>query len=580
MHAKVIAAAAAWLPLCSGFPSMAPMAQLDPETNPASCLYTLTAVRVRDFHFVYSTLLLDLFSFPREQRFVSVSEDGLSVPQIYLHDDVNHAQHGYTPSPVSTIDGVPALEYLQKAAVMNGWSHDPDARFNGLFPSVANNANPSYGHPEPSFPDLPDTMTVKCQNGTVFEFANTAFVRANFTSITSGADLYNAYGPGNGTGPQVFPWSFYLAAERDWTSLTLFEGYPEPVNATKTRSVAGSLPHGPEFTDVAVLSATAAAIYFENIATLLFALFPGTNFPIHWQTRAHPQYAWLDAQLWNDTNPSAPWPMTNQIKPDNHPWTSFTDFYGPHKGLHGAYTSPSIYNLTDYTTSFLPPTSPSPNSTNPPPSPSPYLIPWTTPPFPPENIIILTDGQCGSACALTTTMLTHTHAIRTLALGGRPLHAPMQTLGQTKGGPVQGFVNFPTTDVDRTTVPPGVSIPPPPRGGYNPPLRVSGVDALGWGGLTTFNVANTLLPGEDEGEVVPMQFRYEAANCRLFFTWEMAKDVEAVWRRVAEAAWRGGRCVPGSTTEADGRIGGVPPGYREGVEDRYRVGEGPGAVGR
>jgi hypothetical protein len=48
-------------------------------------LYTLTSVRVRDFHFIYSTLLMELFTVKMKAEFVAISEDGLALPKIYLH---------------------------------------------------------------------------------------------------------------------------------------------------------------------------------------------------------------------------------------------------------------------------------------------------------------------------------------------------------------------------------------------------------------------------------------------------------------------------------------------------------------
>jgi len=47
-------------------------------------LYTLTSVRVRDFHFSYNTLLLDLFTFQMGVEFVSISKDGFASPEIFL----------------------------------------------------------------------------------------------------------------------------------------------------------------------------------------------------------------------------------------------------------------------------------------------------------------------------------------------------------------------------------------------------------------------------------------------------------------------------------------------------------------
>ncbi|KAL2171374.1 hypothetical protein VTG60DRAFT_3016 [Thermothelomyces hinnuleus] len=399
------------------------------------------------------------------------------------------------------------------------------------------------------------------------------------------------------------------------------------VNATKwTKTVASFLPDGPEFSDVAALTVNSFAGmsneallggvsfstfyqdvfnvtvdfiraakaanhtklildfqgnsggYIQNLATLYWALFPGDSLPILWQARAHPQYAWLAKQLWSDIGDTriGPWPMGWSTKPDGTSWASFDEFYGPYDGPRGQHNHPVVGNLANYYASFADSPNDDDAAAN---STHYYRIPWTTPPFRPEDIIVLTDGRCGSACAILTTLLTHAHGLRTVALGGRPLRAPMQAVGQTRGGPVQSFVTFPR--VDRSAVPPDPknhNIGGPGTGAFAPPLRVSQVDAIGWASLLQFNVANTLLPGEEEEEEEKGGvFRYEPAHCRLFFTWAMAADITAVWVTAARAAWRGARCVPGSTTNADGTISGRPP-YRAEVEDRYRLGKGPGPI--
>ncbi|EAQ91769.1 hypothetical protein CHGG_00004 [Chaetomium globosum CBS 148.51] len=585
-------------------------------------LYTLTSVRPRDLHFRYTSSLFDLFSFPRPARFVSISTDGISEPKIYLHADVNHAERRYTPSPVLTIDGIPALEFLQKESVKDGGCHDPDARFNRQFPSLANDAALVYTPSEPAALDLRDTTTVECQNGTKFEFSNFAFVRGNFSNITTGVDLYNDFGRGNGTGPRTSEAGNYVLLAKNYTSH--FVGYPIPTNRTKNGNVAGFLPNKPEFSDVAVLVVnsfqgilgpdtfvTPPGVYFQeffnvttdfiraakaanrsklildvqgnsgglvyNIATLYFALFPGSTLPQLSRARSHPQFAWLGAHLWNGTTSPAAgvWPLNNFIRPDHHPWTSFADLYGPHPdtGTPHEYTNPSIFNVTNYTQLFAAYQDPlNANGAQ-------YTIPWTEPPFAPEDILIVSDGQCGSACAMTVSMLTHVHGVRTVALGGRPLLAPMQALGQTKGGPVINFAGMP--EVDRGAVPEGLVLPPP-ADGFKPPLRVPGLEGvrgLGWGVTVSFNVVNMFPWGEEmeEGEV-PLQMRYEAANCKLFFTWDMARDITAVWGAAAAAAWQGGQCVPGSTTNEEGTMGGIP-GYTEKVADQYKLGDGPGVFG-
>ncbi|KXX80383.1 hypothetical protein MMYC01_203275 [Madurella mycetomatis] len=568
-------------------------------------LYSLTSLRVRELHFHYSTLLFDLFTFQMGAKFLSISEDGRVAPRIYLYDDVDHVQHGYTPSPVSTINGIPAVDFLLRASVSSPGSHDPDARFNTLFPSLAKNANVGYVHPDAFLLGLDDTTTIECQNGTILRFSNTAFVRANFTNVTSAATLYREFGQPSGQAPVPLSWSLHVAAEKNYTASP--KGYPEPITANSGELLEGFLPDMDEVAVLAIHSfasninpndltslinaparfnnATIDFIrrakadgrtklildmqsngggFIQNLATLYFNLFPGDTIPVLWQERAHSQLEWLGRSLNNETAGQAPvdlpWPMSDNmyVQPDGSPWDSFAFLYGPRSGAHGIgnFTNPSLLNVTAIV---------GPN----------YTVPWEEPPFRPEDIVILTDGECASACAILTDILTHAHGIRTVAVGGRPMQAPMQVVGQTRGGPVGNFAGFPS-DMDRAAAPEGLELVPDAP----PPLRVT--SNVQWADMLRFNRANTLPLGElgEEGEdkKVPLQFRYTAANCRLFFTWEMARDITVLWRAVAAVTWGGGKCVPGSTVNVDGTMGDSTVGYTEEVEDKYKLPRGAGSV--
>jgi hypothetical protein len=54
---------------------------------------------------------------------------------------------------------------------------------------------------------------------------------------------------------------------------------------------------------------------------------------------------------------------------------------------------------------------------------------------------------------------------------------------------------------------------------------------------------------------VPLQFAYQATNCRLFYKAEDVISVVPLWNRVARVAWENETCVPGSTVSGAGRIG-------------------------
>ena len=129
--------------------------------------------------------------------------------------------------------------------------------------------------------------------------------------------------------------------------------------------------------------------------------------------------------------------------------------------------------------------------------------------------------------------------------------------------------------LDRSTLPPGIpTIPTAPL-----PLRLTGGARPGrWAESFRFNLANMAPLGDGE-RAVPLQFRYEAAGGRVFWTWEMVRGVEKVWERVAEVAWGEGRCVEGSSAGEGGRMGrgGEVVGYEKGrgLEDEVKV-EGGG----
>jgi hypothetical protein len=68
-------------------------------------------------------------------------------------------------------------------------------------------------------------------------------------------------------------------------------------------------------------------------------------------------------------------------------------------------------------------------------------------PFPVENIVILTDGICASACSIFTEFMTRQAGVKTIVVGGRPINAPMQAIGGTKVGKPSGHIFTDDTDL-------------------------------------------------------------------------------------------------------------------------------------
>ncbi|KAK4186713.1 hypothetical protein QBC35DRAFT_475223 [Podospora australis] len=591
----------------------------DAEFDFLADLHTLSSIMPRDAHFHQTSLLRSLFEFDPGVRFVSVSKDGLTTPKIYAHDDVQHVNHQYVPSPISSINGVPATQFLQELSLQVR-TQDPDARFNTLFPSVAKDGRgipEGYGAQHMLGHGLKDTTTIKFQNGTVVQYANTAYVLANFTAIASGEDLYQEYGSSSGRGIVPHPYSTHIWSERNFTISR--KGFPEPYSITPGEGVRTFFPSPSDqdlkdtavlavnsfgrdvnpYSDTAFVDETERLInitmtflkkakttnrkkliidlqgngggYEMQLTALYFTLFPPADksnpqLPILSQVRAHPQLTWLGEYLQKQTNATSlnmlrlPFTIGSLRQPDGTLWPSFERFYGPLDGLNGGKVSQK--SLLGRLDSWR------------------YSIPYDEPIFEPKDMVILTDGNCGSACALIVAFLTHAHGVRTVTLGGRPQETPMQAVGGVKGGPVGTFDSFGNgSGINRTAIPPGLKFVPL----GHPPVRVRGGVSGEYfpSSNIAINVGNVFSLGENERDKdskIPLQFRYEAANCRLFFTWEMARDATAIWKAVRGVAWEGKRCVKGSTTNRDGTMGSDSPGYTPAVEDRFRLPKGPGSV--
>lgn len=93
--------------------------------------------------------------------------------------------------------------------------------------------------------------------------------------------------------------------------------------------------------------------------------------------------------------------------------------------------------------------------------------------------------------------------------------------------------------------------------------------------MLVVNEANMVPVDDPDG--LPLEATYEAANCKLFYSFESMVDVEKLWEQVAEVTWKKGKCVHGSTSPKDSRMGGVPA-YTPAVEDRYKLKEGVGSI--
>lgn len=164
----------------------------------------------------------------------------------------------------------------------------------------------------------------------------------------------------------------------------------------------------------------------------------------------------------------------------------------------------------------------------------------------PEDIVLLTDGMCSSACALLVEFMTRI-GVRTVVAGGRPEAGPMQAVGGSRGArdyaAIELDVDFVLAGLLNKTA--NVTLPEIPSDQLS---RDTGM-WISYAGLNLRDqIRKSDLPSPDP---IPLQFRYEAADCRIYYRLDTLWNMTQLWQDAADASWGGkARCVPGSTNHS------------------------------
>jgi hypothetical protein len=129
--------------------------------------------------------------------------------------------------------------------------------------------------------------------------------------------------------------------------------------------------------------------------------------------------------------------------------------------------------------------------------------------------------------------------VKSIAFGGRRTKDPIQAIGGTKGannypfGYIQTLASVPLDGATPEQVANWTALT-----AYTDLPMNRSIDA-------SVNVRDNILRANLE-DGTPAQFLYEEADCRVFFEPSMVSDANSVWKRAADVAWGGGKCVAGS----------------------------------
>lgn len=238
---------------------------------------------------------------------------------------------------------------------------------------------------------------------------------------------------------------------------------------------------------------------------------------------------------------STSWNYRTDADINYEPFHSWPEKYGPHEYGPGPdnFTSIIRWNLSDVLT---------PDNSG-----GIYVSGYlkraniTMQPFAAEDIVIVYDGYCASTCTIFSELMRQQGNVKTIALGGRPNKDIIQAVGGVKG----------TNDFPYSEILSGVELPfriqhyhddayynTTALGDYTDLPLERGVNYV-------VNARDGIRQG-DESET-PLQFVYEPADCRIYYTPEMAVDQTAAWKTVADTAFNGiNHCVAGSYPSSGG----------------------------
>ncbi len=541
-----------------------------------------------------------VFSFRRAVGLLSISQDGSSLPQVYIHGTIFHSQgimaanlriediqqwlNGSIPFPsaVMTINGQSVDLHLDNWMRI-GPHQDPDALYNTLFWSAPQNtlrsnsglfAGSGFGRFL-----YPGTHTdIVFANGTRSIYENLADVNVDFEGIEDGESFYQKFCNEKDQDSSADTASTPSEAPVIQTATT---GYPLPVLRHPQNYIAGYYLNSSSYNEVAILSVPSFVssdtdeehIDFERITKVFLcrAIAAGKTKLI------------IDLRGNSGGTILHAFGLFMQLFPHLEPWgasrlrafdtlnaigkqvTSLAEasYNGTHTEMYDSATTSEPFNhhllvnsqshnFTDWSDLYGPVSVPGRDNYtqlmryN---LSSPLLLaglgidPMGSPPareqpFKPEDIIMLHDGDCTSTCATFSDLLQEQAGVKSVVMGGRPQYAPMQAVGGTRG--MQVYTLEEIFGLMNMTWHSGTVHQQADWNISAPDLGTVSQEPLrrlAQAGAGSLNVRDSILMGQAAGEGLPSQFLWKPAACRLFYTAKMVGDVRAVWRRVADVAW-------------------------------------------
>ncbi|KXJ97054.1 hypothetical protein Micbo1qcDRAFT_229809 [Microdochium bolleyi] len=568
-------------------------------------LYKLV-LSAHDGHFTFAGDIFRPFNFQNDlaARIISVSRDGVEPPRLYPYAAAS-ASTIADQAFITEINGVNATDFILRQNADFSSYQDPDAQWNSMFPTLTKPH--SYLTVASSLVYQGDNVTLTYSNGTKQTEQSYAALYADLSNIKNGEDFYNKFCSGTSSASSM---RIAQPAEEGLAKRQT-PGFPTTVVADAGGTISGYFLSGKGYDDAAVLAVKAfsssgtqpvkylndfqntTATFLEKCRAAgkkrliidlsangggyvvagyeLFAqIFPELKQFGATNIRRSESFVTI-AKIVGDLSPSfqpksleqqnsvvtlsQSTILTNLVpggvqKPDGEQFATVDDILAP-VTLRGD-------QFTAYQNTPLAQTLPGFNLTGSPGHPKPPPAVFSS-----ENVLLLTDGTCGSTCTIFSYLMTIQGNVKSTAIGGRPRTGPMQSVGGVEGSQI-----FPLAEIKKTANA-AIGLVDSAR---QTELRAGDLGVLAEGYAISrstdpknpggVNGKNSFLPGDSS---TPAQFLWQPANCRFFYTAPMLGDAKQVWQRAVDSAWTDPDrfCVAGSRVSVNTTASMVDGGFGE-----------------
>ncbi|KAH6672424.1 hypothetical protein B0J14DRAFT_73417 [Halenospora varia] len=541
-------------------------------------------ITAHDGHLSLSLPAFRAFTFRAPYTFISISADGSALPQVYIADDYYFTATttrtlNWNASPITTINGAKPVDFFSAYAKEKvSGQIEPHGDWNLMFD---NSARASIGGGAAFggggfFPDAAVVMNITFANGTTT--SGSWFARANIdlTGVRTGKDFYDLQVAPQEEEDPTTPTT--TTPTKPKTTLTeIGAPYPFPVTVQKALGAGGYFTgYFLNQSSVAVMSIPSfdmTGVHAQNfqaaVATFLKAskaagmkklvidlqgngggtvalgfdlfkqIFPTLEPFGGSQLRATRALDAIGTTLYRSTPAvqrsldarGSPFSPFGNLDTDLKAFGSWARMFGP-RAQNGDFMTSTLRNnfsdidVTERGSGYGIVISGYGNNS----------VVATQDMFTADNILLVTDGYCASTCTVFAEEMKTRAGVKQLVFGGRPETGPMQAVSGVRGSQVYSIAALAFTTSQIASLNRTVLLDLPPL--TNPTLNIDV-------SKSQFNIRNQVRRDRDD---VPLQFVYQAADCRLFYTGAMMVNYTTLWQSAVDAWWGDkSKCVSGST---------------------------------